>query len=166
MAAGSDEDAQAAQSTQLETGEETPLNATVLLVEDNIVNQEVAKAMLKMLGCKTTSASNGKEAVELLIDQGKSFDIVLMDCQMPEMDGFTATKAIRAHEKSASKPAHPIVALTANALTGDRERCLEAGMNDYLSKPFTMPALREIVAGQLSRNDDNAAGDDAANDAA
>jgi signal transduction histidine kinase/DNA-binding response OmpR family regulator len=166
LAAGSDEESQAAQSAQPAASDETPLNATVLLVEDNIVNQEVAKAMLKMLGCKTTCASNGKEALDLLIDQEKSFDIVLMDCQMPEMDGFTATRAIRAHEKSTSKPGHPIVALTANALTGDRERCLEAGMNDYLSKPFTMPALREIVARQLSRNDDSAAGEDAANDAA
>ena len=157
---------QSSQSTESAVDDETPLNATVLLVEDNIVNQEVAKAMLRMLGCKTTTAVNGNEAVELLINQEKCFDIVLMDCQMPEMDGFTATRVIRDHEQSTSKAAHPIVALTANALTGDRERCLEAGMNDYLSKPFTMPELRKIVASHLSRNDDNAAGDDAANDAA
>ncbi|MBT8065855.1 MAG: response regulator [Gammaproteobacteria bacterium] len=166
MAAGEDEDSHSSHATEPATTDETPLNATVLLVEDNVVNQEVAKAMLKMLGCKTTSALNGKEAVDLLIDQEKSFDIVLMDCQMPEMDGFTATRAIREYEQSANKPARPIVALTANALTGDRERCLDAGMNDYLSKPFTMPQLREIVASQLSRNDDIAADDDAANDAA
>ena len=153
-------------SAQPAAADQTPLNATVLLVEDNIVNQKVAKAMLKLLGCKTTSVMNGKEAVELLINQEKRFDIVLMDCQMPEMDGFTATKVIRQYEQSSGKAAHPIVALTANALTGDRERCLEAGMNDYLSKPFTMPILREIVASQLSRNDDSAAGSDAANDAA
>ena len=165
---GLDNDAEphSLRSAQPEAADKTPLNATVLLVEDNIVNQEVAKAMLKMLGCKTTTAMNGKEAVELLINQEKCFDIVLMDCQMPEMDGFTATRHIREHEQSSDKAAHPIVALTANALTGDRERCLEAGMNDYLSKPFTMPALREIVASQLSRNDDSAAGEDAANDAA
>ena len=138
----------------------TPLNVDVLLVEDNIVNQEVAKAMLKMLGCKTTSVMNGKEAVDLIIDQERRFDIVLMDCQMPEMDGFTATEAIRRHEQSAGKAAHPIVALTANALTGDRERCLEVGMNDYLPKPFTMPALREIMANQLGAAND--AGDQAA----
>ncbi|MBT8067695.1 MAG: response regulator [Gammaproteobacteria bacterium] len=127
----------------------SPLDAKVLLVEDNKVNQEVAKAMLKMLGCKTTSVLNGKEALDLIIDQEERFDLVLMDCQMPEMDGFTATKAIRDYESSNGNEAHPIIALTANALTGDRERCLEAGMDDYLSKPFTMPALREIMASQL-----------------
>jgi signal transduction histidine kinase/DNA-binding response OmpR family regulator len=165
---GMDNDAEphSLRSAQPEAADKTPLNATVLLVEDNIVNQEVAKAMLKMLGCKTTTAMNGKEAVELLINQEKCFDIVLMDCQMPEMDGFTATKHIREYEQSVNKAAHPIVALTANALTGDRERCLEAGMDDYLSKPFTMPALREIVAGHLSCNDDSAADEGAANDAA
>jgi len=135
-----------AQALETET---SPLNANVLLVEDNIVNQEVAKAMLAKLGCNTTSAMNGKEALELLINQEKRFDVVLMDCQMPEMDGFTATRAIRENEKSAGKTIHTIIALTANALTGDRERCLEAGMNDYLPKPFTMPALREIIANQL-----------------
>jgi len=135
-----------AQALETET---SPLNANVLLVEDNIVNQEVAKAMLAKLGCNTTSAMNGKEALELLINQEKRFDVVLMDCQMPEMDGFTATRAIRENEKSAGKTMHTIIALTANALTGDRERCLEAGMNDYLPKPFTMPALREIIANQL-----------------
>ncbi len=165
---GMDNDAEphSLRSAQPVASDETPLNATVLLVEDNVVNQEVAKAMLKMLGCKTTTAMNGNEAVELLINQEKCFDVVLMDCQMPEMDGFTATKHIREYEQSADKAAHPIVALTANALTGDRERCLEAGMDDYLSKPFTMPALREIVASHLSRNDDSAADEDAANDAA
>ena len=127
-----------------------PLDARVLLVEDNKVNQEVAKAMLKMLGCKTTSVLNGKEALELIIDQQKRFDLVLMDCQMPEMDGFTATRAIRDYEASSGGEAHPIIALTANALTGDRERCIEAGMDDYLSKPFTMPALRDIMVSQLS----------------
>ena len=142
-----------------------PLNVDVLLVEDNIVNQEVAKAMLKMLGCNTTSVMNGKEAIDLIIDQERRFDIVLMDCQMPEMDGFTATRHIREHEQSAGQVAHPIVALTANALTGDRERCLEVGMNDYLPKPFTMPALREIMAAQLDEAVDAAEVLDAANDA-
>ncbi len=142
-----------------------PLNVDVLLVEDNIVNQEVAKAMLKMLGCNTTSVMNGKEAVDLIIDQERRFDIVLMDCQMPEMDGFTATRHIREHEESAGQVAHPIVALTANALTGDRERCLEVGMNDYLPKPFTMPALREIMAAQLGEAVVAADVLDAANDA-
>jgi CheY-like chemotaxis protein len=127
----------------------SPLNLNVLLVEDNIVNQEVAKAMLSKLGCKTTSAINGKEAVDLIVSQEQSFDVVLMDCQMPEMDGFTATRAIREDEQSTGKAMQTIIALTANALTGDRERCLEAGMNDYLPKPFKLPALRQIIAKQL-----------------
>ena len=141
-----------------------PLNVDVLLVEDNVVNQEVAKAMLKMLGCNTTSVVNGKEAIDLIIDQERRFDIVLMDCQMPEMDGFTATRHIREHEQSSGTAAQPIVALTANALTGDRERCLEVGMNDYLPKPFTMPALREIMANQLGEAEQSAATLEAAND--
>ena len=144
--------------------EVAPLNVDVLLVEDNVVNQEVAKAMLKMLGCNTTSVVNGKQAVDLIVDQERRFDIVLMDCQMPEMDGFTATRHIREHEESVGTAAHPIVALTANALSGDRERCLEVGMNDYLPKPFTMPALREIMANQLHETKQAAEPLDAAND--
>jgi CheY-like chemotaxis protein len=136
-----------------------PLNVSVLLVEDNIVNQEVAKAMLTKLGCTTTSAINGKEAVDIVIHQEKRFDVILMDCQMPEMDGFTATKAIRENERLAGNTVtQPIIALTANALTGDRERCLEAGMNDYLSKPFTLPALRSIIANQLDTSPRSAVG--------
>ena len=136
-----------------------PLNATVLLVEDNIVNQEVAKAMLAKLGCNTTSAINGKEAVDIVINQEKRFDVILMDCQMPEMDGFTATRAIRENERlTGNTMTHPIIALTANALTGDRERCLEAGMNDYLPKPFTMPALRSIIANHLGASPRSAVG--------
>jgi CheY-like chemotaxis protein len=145
-------------SAQSSGADAAPLNATVLLVEDNKVNQEVAKAMLKMLGCETTSVINGKEALDLIIDQEKRFDLVLMDCQMPEMDGFTATRAIREYEQSDGKEAHPIIALTANALTGDRERCLEAGMDDYLPKPFTMPALREIMENQLTDTDQSQTG--------
>lgn len=155
----------AVQSQSEEEQAQALLDAEVLLVEDNVVNQEVAQAMLKMLGCKTTSAMNGKEAIELLIDKGQSFDVVLMDCQMPEMDGFSATRALRDHERSAGRTPQPVVALTANALTGDRERCLEAGMDDYLSKPFTMPDLREIIVKQLTaQNDDDA--DQSADDAA
>ncbi len=137
-------------TTQETAAEMSPLNANVLLVEDNIVNQELAKAMLTVLGCTATCAINGKEAVDLVVRNGERFDLVLMDCQMPEMDGFTATRAIREYEQSGDHAPHPIIALTANALTGDRERCIEAGMDDYLSKPFTMPALREIMAGLMS----------------
>ena len=111
----------------------------VLLAEDNEINQEVAVEILNMAGYKCDCVTNGKEAVDALakID----YDIVLMDCQMPEMDGFGATAAIRANEakqrsEEGSSVHVPIIALTANAMKGDRERCLEAGMDDYLSKPL------------------------------
>jgi CheY-like chemotaxis protein len=93
-----------------------------------------------------------------VINQEKCFDVILMDCQMPEMDGFTATRAIRENERLAGRSAHAIIALTANALTGDRERCLEAGMDDYLPKPFTMPALRSIILNQLGASPRSAVG--------
>ena len=128
------------------------LNARVLLVEDNEVNQAVAEGMLTQLGCDVTIANNGKEALDWLIDKRAAFDMVLMDCQMPEMDGFTATRAIRRDEANSGRSAVPIVALTANALTGDRERCMEAGMDDYLPKPFAMRDLRDVMC-QHSQGD-------------
>jgi signal transduction histidine kinase/CheY-like chemotaxis protein len=120
----------------------------VLVVEDNPVNQAVARGLLEQLSCDTTSAYNGHEAINLV--RTKPFDVVLMDCQMPEIDGFTATAAIRAWEKEQSRPRLPIVALTANALAGYRERCLAAGMDDYLAKPFTMSQLRDALLRQSS----------------
>ncbi|MEM9690538.1 MAG: response regulator, partial [Pseudomonadota bacterium] len=136
----------------------THLGASILLVEDNDINQEVAKAMLKMLGCSVDSAYNGKEAVDLVVRQSNNYDVVLMDCQMPEMDGFTATQHIREHEDATGGDRVCIVALTANALAGDRERCIAAGMDDYLAKPFTMVELREIL--------ENAIDDDSMSDSA
>ncbi len=116
----------------------------VLLAEDNSVNREVACTMLELLGCTTAIAENGKEAVSA-IEHG-SFDLVLMDCHMPEMDGMTATGVIRTHEGKQPQPHHTtIVALTANALEGDRQRCLAAGMDDYLTKPFTLAQLTALL---------------------
>ncbi len=109
----------------------------VLLVEDNPVNQLVVVTMLENFGANVEVASNGLEAVEQ-IHRGQ-FDLVLMDCQMPEMDGFEATRAIRRMPTGAAHV--PIVALTANAVAGDAERCLDAGMNDYLAKPLKKPEL-------------------------
>ncbi len=129
------------------------LGARVLLVEDNAINQEVAKAMLTMLGCSVESAYDGKEAVDRIRQRRSDFDLVLMDCQMPEMDGFTATRRIRAHEKKLASQPILIVALTANALEGDREKCLDAGMNDYLAKPFTMPELQTVLEQHLVADD-------------
>ena len=108
-------------------------DAHVLVAEDHPVNQEIVRAMLESAGCRVTLVTNGRQAVEATRKQ--SFALVLMDCQMPELDGLEATRQIRVRE-SAGGARLPIVALTANAMTGDRERCLAAGMDDYLSKPF------------------------------
>ena len=115
--------------------------ARILLVEDNPVNQAVALGMLNLLGCKVVVADHGQAAVERLADE--DFDLVLMDCQMPVMDGFEATAEIRRRQGNDARI--PIVALTASALDGDRERCLNAGMDDYLSKPFTVESLQSML---------------------
>ena len=116
----------------------------ILLAEDNPVNRQVACTMLEILGCTTAVAEQGKEAVEAAAKQ--PFDLIFMDCHMPEMDGLTATGLIRSHEQQSKPSRHTIiVALTANALEGDRERCLAAGMDDYLTKPFTLDALKELL---------------------
>ena len=121
------------------------VSSRVLLAEDNPVNREVACGMLEILGCTVHQAENGREAVEAAATQ--HFDLILMDCQMPGMDGFTATGTIRHHEEHAQRAGRtPIVALTANAMEGDRERCLAAGMDDYLAKPFTLEHLAELLA--------------------
>jgi two-component system sensor histidine kinase/response regulator len=125
-------------------GEATARLRRVLLAEDNPVNVEVAKAMLESLGLQAQVAQNGLEALEAV--RSKTFEAVLMDCQMPVMDGFAATSAIRREEQDAGRPRTlPIIAITANALQGDREACLAAGMDDYLSKPFTQAQLAGVI---------------------
>lgn len=114
-------------------------NRRVLLAEDNRTNQMVAKGMLQKLGVTVEVANNGEEAVAALMNGG-DFSLVLMDCQMPVMDGYDATRRIRTLNN-----AIPIVALTANALAGDREKCLEAGMDDYLPKPISLSGLKEML---------------------
>jgi len=121
-----------------------PLSGKVLLAEDNAVNREVALAMLQSLGCTVDTVENGAAAVKAL-EQGR-YDLVLMDCQMPVMDGYQATRQIR--EQLSCQPQLmrlPIVALTANAMKGDRELCLAAGMDDYLAKPFKRDALYGLL---------------------
>ncbi len=115
----------------------------ILVVEDNPVNREVAVGMLESLDCRAETAVDGWLAIEAMNDA--RYDAVLMDCQMPRMDGLTATAEIRRREASAGTPRVPIIALTANAMEGDRERCLAAGMDDFLSKPFTVAQLAALL---------------------
>jgi CheY-like chemotaxis protein len=112
----------------------------VLLAEDNVVNQKLAARLLEKLGAEVVVAETGQAAIHLLC--ANSFDVVLMDCQMPEMDGYEASRRIRAGMAGHARSAIPIIALTAHALSGDRERCLAAGMNEYLTKPIDPTLLR------------------------
>ena len=128
---------------------EAPGHPRVLVAEDNRTNQIIAVHHLEQLGCRVDVATNGREALDAC---GRvAYDLVLMDCQMPEMDGFAATTAIRAHE--ASMGGHlPIVAMTANAMQGDRERCLAVGMDDYLSKPMKSADLGAMLQQWVRRH--------------
>jgi two-component system sensor histidine kinase/response regulator len=138
----------------------------ILLAEDNPVNQEVALNMLELLGYKVTLVTNGNEALEAATRE--PFGLILMDCQMPEVDGYAATRAIREAEARQNSPGQtgkrtrldrthrplhtPIIALTAHAMQADRERCLDAGMDDYLSKPFTLEQLKAMLSRWLPRD--------------
>ena len=113
----------------------------VLVAEDNPVNQRVAVRLLEHLGIRADVASDGNEVIESLARQ--SYALVLMDCQMPELDGFEATARIRAGETAGGHI--PIIAMTASAMRGDRERCLAAGMDDYVSKPVRIEDLRTVI---------------------
>ncbi len=134
------------------TGREAPAalaGARVLVAEDNAINRKVVSRVLEKLGCRPEVAANGREAVEAY--RRGSYDLVLMDCQMPELDGYEATAEIRRIEAAAGKHV-PIVALTANAIKGDRERCLQAGMDDYLAKPIRPDQLREMLRVHYGRS--------------
>jgi CheY-like chemotaxis protein len=137
----------------IKTSVSAPLNLTiahgktVLLVEDNAVNAFISSASLESMGVASVHASDGNQAVDLY--RRRHFDAVLMDCEMPVMDGFAATRFIREFEAKSGRPRTPIIALTANALTGDREACLAHGMDDYLSKPIELRQLAVLVARWL-----------------
>ncbi len=115
----------------------------ILLAEDNVVNQKVAAAILKRAGHTVFIAGNGKEALKAW--KGQAFDLILMDIQMPEMDGLSATAEIRQDERATGRHI-PIIAMTAHAMTGDRERCLAGGMDDYISKPVDAGQLLKLVS--------------------
>ncbi len=128
--------------------ESAPLKAHVLVVEDNPVNLFVVQTMLESIGCDVDVAADGDEGISAALSN--DYDLVFMDCQMPVVDGYEATRRIRLEEKmrNVDRPT-PIVALTANAMSGDRERCLESGMSDYLAKPFTEEQLRYMLQKHL-----------------
>jgi signal transduction histidine kinase len=121
-----------------------PLPLRVLVAEDNEVNQLVVRGFLTALDCECTVVANGQLAVDALCGD-HSFDVVMMDWQMPELDGLEATRLVRAYEAAHGLVRTPIVALTANALGGDRDRCMEAGMDDFLSKPFQLKELQRTL---------------------
>ena len=127
-----------------------PLRGHVLLVEDNPVNRQVAQRILTLLGPSLELAENGKEALEKL--DNSRFDLVLMDCQMPVMDGYTATRIRRSREAENRQPRIPIIAMTANAMAGDREKCLGAGMDEYLSKPMNRGLLETTLRKWLPKD--------------
>jgi two-component system, sensor histidine kinase and response regulator len=121
----------------------TPAHIRLLLVEDNFVNQRVALYMLAKLGYQVHVAQNGREALERL--RAVAYDLVLMDCQMPEMDGFEASKLIRDPASGVLDHAVPIIAMTAHAAPEDRARSIASGMNDFLSKPVDQAALSAMI---------------------
>ncbi len=133
--------------------EERRRKARILLVEDNFTNQQVTLRILEKLGFRADVANNGREALEAL--EKVRYDLTFMDVQMPVMDGFAATKAIRAGQARGMIPRMPIIAMTAHAMKGDRERCIEAGMDDYVAKPVLPKTLAEILDKWLSHTPDS-----------
>ena len=125
----------------------------ILVAEDNPLNQKVTKAMLKKMGLSAHMAANGLEAIKALRDI--HYDLVLMDCQMPEMDGFEATRSIRNGGSVVLNPRIPIIAMTALAMQGDRDMCIKAGMNDFIAKPVQQYELAEVLTRWLARGLDN-----------
>ncbi len=143
-----------AQTTQTDAPVDAPqakLAGHALLVEDNPVNRQVAQRLLSLIGISFDVAENGKEAFDMMM-ASNHFDVVLMDCQMPVMDGYTATRSRRTLEQERSIPRIPIIAMTANAMAGDREKCLASGMDDYMSKPLNRGLLEQTIRKWMPKN--------------
>lgn len=136
---------------QLQQKEEDLSGLRVLVVEDNTVNQMVARELLKKLGVSADIVSGGREALELLTQQHQDFDLVLMDCEMPDMDGYETTRQLRQWENSQDYPPMIIIALTAHALENFRRAALESGMDDHLGKPVTLESLREKLSAWVAK---------------
>jgi len=130
-------------------GAGAPQRARILLAEDHTTNRRVIKMMLNKLGYEADAVANGLDAVKAL--ESTPYDLVLMDCQMPEMNGYDATAIIRDPESDVLDHATPVIALTANAMAGEREKCLEAGMSDYLSKPVLVQDLETVLNKWLEK---------------
>jgi len=151
---GGREVGQAPPAKPLRMGSGRPTGARILLAEDHPISQEVATTILRQAGYQCDAVADGRQALEAVMAQ--QYDLVLMDCQMPEMDGFMATQAIRQAEqagqiKQGNAGRLPIIALTANAVKGDRECCLDAGMDDYLTKPLDPDRLIEVIQSWLAK---------------
>jgi CheY-like chemotaxis protein len=132
-------------SVQTNDGRSTSSEYVILLVEDNPTNQRVAQAQLEMMGYPVHTVASGQAALDAVMQNETSFGAILMDVQMPVMDGLATTRAIRKSERTSGRHT-PIIATTANAMEGDRETCLAAGMDDYLSKPLHAERLRQALS--------------------
>jgi len=135
----------AAKATENTPQTEKKEDLRILLAEDNNINRQVAVLSLKKFGCNIDTVENGQEALEKLISG--NYDVILMDVQMPVMDGITATQKIREYESKMNLPPVRIIAMTANAMREDKEHCLAAGMDDYISKPFKPSELMRVISG-------------------
>jgi len=131
--------------TRYSGDQEVQFNSRVLIVEDNGTNQAVIKGMLEKFGITTDIANDGEDALKAMSRQGASYDLIIMDCQMPIMDGYTATQRIRAPNSNIPNRFLPIIAMTANAMAGDKEKCLSSGMDDYIAKPVDPAKLRRML---------------------
>ena len=122
---------------------QTKITGRVLIAEDNPINQTIAVKIVEKMGCHADAVGNGLEAVNAF--KNFPYDLILMDCHMPEMDGFEATKAIREFEKENNRKPIPIIALTASAMSSDKDQCFQSGMNDYLTKPVDIPRIHSAL---------------------